>query len=167
MESSSMICTSVAIMSLKMAKAINREDEAEEYFKEAVMLETTWGYDSQADRYCTKVLEFSIGHRLSIEDLACVEDYAISNDRFYFKCLQAHLNQRRGSVSWNPSSSHSNDDALDDLKREEEEYCNNCGKPSRLLEIDTGKKLLRCTRCKSAILRKRMPGSSLEEWPQE
>jgi len=86
-------------MSVQMAKS-NRIQEADDYFGEALMLETSWGYYDES--HCAKVLEFAIGKRFCPEDLADIEDNC--SDGFYYRCLQAYLCRRQCSVSWNPSS---------------------------------------------------------------
>jgi hypothetical protein len=89
-------------MSEDMAKA-NKKDEAEEYFEQALPNESVWGYE---DRQCAKVLEDATSQHLSVENINAIkEEYALSNDGFYYKCLQAHLLMNRGSVSWKPSKS--------------------------------------------------------------
>ena len=123
-------------MSIEMAK-LDREDEAEDYFDQALMAENTWGYIEEENRHCGKVLEFALGRRLSREEVFDMGMYSMENEGFHFQCLKAFLNHRKGSVSW--------------TNEEEDEYCNNCGMPSELLAIETGKKLLRCVRCKQAL----------------
>ena len=118
-------------LSIEQAKA-GKNDWAEEYFNQAFMAETTWGYFEEENGHCRKVLEFAIGRLLSIEDLHEIDMYAMENDGFYFECLEAYLKDRSGSVSWNRSMTA---------------CCNNCG----ALEVEIGKKLLHCVRCKDAL----------------
>jgi len=132
--------------SIELTKA-NEDDNAEYYFEKAFSAENMWGY--YEDMHCGKLLEFATGRDFSEEQLWKVDDYALFNDKlFYCKCLKAYVNNQRGSVPM---------PAFDDLNKshedeaEDEDYCNNCRMPSRLLEKMTGKKLLRCTRCKIAL----------------
>ena len=136
-------------MAVQMAMA-NREDEAEEYFDMACTAENVWGYFEEENRHCGKVLEYAIGKRLTRNDLADIEDYAMDHGGFYYKCLQAHINRKRGSVSWKSTGVYT---ALSDEEDSEEdvELCDNCGIPSSFLLEQAGKKLLRCTRCKIAL----------------
>ena len=108
-------------------------DNAERYCHEAFTAENCWGYDE--DMHCAKSLEFATGKDLSKSHRMSIQDYTISNDSFYYKCLKAYVNTKRGSVHMPILD--------DDLSIEdEEEYCSYCGMPSSLLEIETGKKLL-------------------------
>lgn len=129
------------VFSIELAKA-DMIDDAERYFDQAFTAENCWGYDE--DMHCAKLLEFATGKDLSKSHRMSIQDYTISNDGFYYKCLKAYVNTKRGSVHMPILD--------DDLSIEdEEEYCSYCGMPSSLLEIETGKKLLRCTRCKVAL----------------
>lgn len=123
----------------------NRVDEAEQYFEEALTAESVWGYwDEDESRHCGKVLEYATGRVLSMEDLAAVDLVAIENEGFYFSCLEAYLNEKRGSVPWKPSGCYTR--LSHDAGGHDAEFCGNCG----VME-ETGKKLLRCSRCKIAM----------------
>ena len=88
-------------MSIEMAK-VNRNDEAEDYFSQALTAENTWGYmdeEGKPIRYCAEVLEFAIGRSLSDSELWDID--SMFDDSFYPKCLKAFHRKRRGSVKWN------------------------------------------------------------------
>ena len=100
-------------MSIEMAKK-NREEEAEDYFSQALMAENTWGYmdeEGEPVRYCAEVLEFAIGRSLLDIDLCEIDD--MFDDSFYPKCLQAFLHKRRGGVQWNHLGRSSSQDSGD------------------------------------------------------
>ena len=134
-------------MSIKMTQA-NRADEADQYFRDALMAENMWGYWDE-DRYCGKVLEYATGRVIfSLDEMAEMEDdLAMENDGFFFSCLQAFLSKKRGSVQWKSSESYDDDE----VELEDDEFCDNCGMSSSVLLHKYGKKLLRCTRCKIAL----------------
>ena len=130
---------------IELTKA-NKDHAAEDYFETAMSAETFRWYD---DMHCRKLLEFATARDLSEnQQLQIVHDYAMLNYGFFFDCLRAYVNNQKGSVR-----THHFDDLRGDkmAEKEEEENCNNCGIPSGLLEMETGKKLLRCTRCKIAL----------------
>mmetsp|Transcript_28075 Transcript_28075/g.41214 ORF Transcript_28075/g.41214 Transcript_28075/m.41214 type:complete len:208 (-) Transcript_28075:104-727(-) len=130
---------------IELTKA-NKDNVAEDYFDTAMSAETFRWYD---DMHCRKLLEFATARDLSEnQQLQIVHDYAMLNYGFYFDCLRAYVNNQKGSVR-----THNFDDLRGDemAEEEEEQNCNNCGIPSGLLEMETGKKLLRCTRCKIAL----------------
>jgi hypothetical protein len=87
------ICYAFAI---ELADA-DMEDDAEDYFEKAFSAENCWGY--YEDMHCGKLLEFATGRDFSNDQrFWSVEDYAMSNYGFYYKCLKAYANNQRGTV---------------------------------------------------------------------
>ncbi|KAL7545358.1 hypothetical protein ACHAWF_008706 [Thalassiosira exigua] len=134
--------------SVEFAKS-NREDEAESYFEKSFSMENIWGYCDEEDRHCAKVLEFAIGRGLCSDEISEIDMYALENEGFYFRCLRAYLSGLRGSISWKGLGSDYN--RIGSEEEQGGDCCNNCGMPAALLKIETGKKLLRCARCRIAL----------------
>lgn len=88
-------CYSAAVL---LACDVGKKEEADNYFTEALGMETSWGY--YKDGHCAKVFEFAMGKKLSEDDLEDLLDrYAFSPQfGFYHKCLCAMLTGQGGSV---------------------------------------------------------------------